>query len=376
MDVSRRHLLGVASLAAAPALARAPQPASTAASTAALFAPPPGTAFLARNENPYGPSPAARAAIAEAMGHGCYYSGGAENRLAALLAERNAVPENHVFMGAGSGEVLNCAVAALGQEGAIVAADLTFDPPLRYAEGKGARIVRVPLKPDMGVDLPAMLTAARAPGVSAVHLVNPNNPTGLLLPAADVRAFAAALPPRVTLILDEAYFDLTDDPGANTLADRVSRGDNLIITRTFSKLYGLAGLRVGYALARPDLVAKLAPWGMSNGGNTAGVAAAIASLADPAFETWSRARIVEARALLAEAAARAGLEALPSATNFLYVKVPDANRLKAALEADGVIIRPAYGRWTQWSRVSCGRIEDVRRYAAALPKALETASRA
>jgi histidinol-phosphate aminotransferase len=371
MDLQRRHLFGLAALAGAPALARTPPPTS-----AAIFAPPPGTAFLARNENPYGPSPAARAAIADAMGHGCYYSGSAEDRLAAILAERYSLPASHVFMGSGSGEVLNCAVSALGREGAIVAADLTFDPPLRYAEGKGATITRVPLKADMGVDLPAMLAAARAPGVAAVHLVNPNNPTGLLLPASEVRAFAAALPKGVTLILDEAYFDLTDNPAANTLADRVKAGDNIIITRTFSKLYGLAGLRVGYALARPDLVEKIAPWTMSNGGNTAGVAAAIASLQDPQFEAFSRSRIAEARTILAAAAASAGLEALPSATNFVYVKVPDANRLKAALEGQGVIVRPAYGKWTQWSRVSCGRIEDVRRYAAVLPGALAAAATA
>lgn len=374
MDLARRHLFGLAGgsaalLAAAPAFARATTDLSA-------FGPAPGTALLSRNENPYGPSPAARRAIADVAGRGAYYTNAAEDRLAAMIAEAEGLKPDQVMIGAGSTEVLNCATAALGAEGTIVASELTFDPPLRYAERRGATVVRVPLAADMQVDLAAMLAAARAPGVRAVHLVNPNNPTGLLLPAADVRAFAAQLPKGVTLLLDEAYFDLTDAPAANTLADRVKAGDDLLVVRTFSKLHGLAGLRVGYALGDPRLIATMNGWSMGNGGNAAGLAAALASYTDRDFQALSRARIAEARTLLTEAGTAAGAAPLPSATNFVYMKVADANRLQKALEAEGILIRPAYGKWTNWSRVSCGRLEDVRRYTAALPRALEAAARA
>jgi histidinol-phosphate aminotransferase len=362
--VSRRGLFGVAAagaaLAAVPARAAAPAP---------IFGPPPGIAQLTRNENPYGPSPAALRAMADAATSGCYYSNGAEARLAAMIAERHRLSPDHVLIGSGSTEVLNCATIALSREGAILAPDLLFEPPLAYAERKGARIRRVPLRPDMHIDL-AALAAAITPETRLVHLCNPNNPTGLALPGEAIRAFIAQVPRGVTVLVDEAYNELTPAPDAFSIVDRVAAGDDVIVTRTFSKLHGLAGLRVGYAIARPDLIAKIAGWSMSNGGNAPGLAAAIATYADGPFLSWSRARIEEARALILEAAAGLGLDVLPSACNFVTVKVPDANRLHAALMAEGIEIRPAYGRWTRWSRVSCGRIEDVKRYTAALASAL------
>jgi histidinol-phosphate aminotransferase len=374
-SVSRRSLFGLAGGSAAAlgfagstaALALAPTAARAATNTKPPFAPAPGTAMLMRNENPYGPSPAALKAIAEHAAHGCYYANGGEQALAAAIAQRHGLTPAHILIGAGSNEVLNCATMALGRKGGIVASDLTFDPPLRYAEGKGVPMTRVPLKADLSQDLDRIASAV-TPDTSAVHICNPNNPTGRLIPAADVRALAAALPGHVTLILDEAYNELTPDPAANTLIDRVKAGDNIIIARTFSKIYGLAGLRIGYAIARPDLIAKLKPWSMSVGNSTAGLAAALATYDDAEFLAFSRAKIVEARQLLTEAATKAGLETLPSATNFVYVKVPDADRLQKALQAQSILIRGSYGpKWTEWSRVSCGKMEDVARYAEALP---------
>lgn len=368
-DISRRGLLGVAgagvALASAAATARAP----AAGAAPGAFGHPPGIAFLARNENPYGPSPAALRAMAETANAGCYYANDAEARLVAMIAERHGLTRDHVLVGNGSTEVLNCATMAFGSQGGIVAPELLFEPPLRYAEAKGVAIRRVPLTPDMGMDL-GQLEAAVTPGTGLVHLCNPNNPTGLLVPGATLRGFAGRVSPIAPVLVDEAYNELTDDPAAHSLVDLVRAGDRVIVTRTFSKLHGLAGLRVGYALARPDLIAAMRGWSMSNGGNTAGLAAAMASYDDRAFLAMSKARIVEARQMLEAAAHAQGLETLPSAANFVLVKVPDAERLRKSLADRAVIIRGPYGRWTQWSRVSCGRIEDVRRYTAMLPEAL------
>ncbi|WP_194745279.1 pyridoxal phosphate-dependent aminotransferase [Thermaurantiacus tibetensis] len=367
--VSRRGVFagaaGLVALAGAPGAGRAaPAPAP------ALFGPPPGVAQLSRNENPYGPSPAALRAIAETAALGCWYANAATERLAAMIAERNGLAPDHVMVGAGSSEVLDCATMAFGRSGAIVAPELLFDPPLAYAEGKGVEVRRVPLAPDMGIDLDALAAAARAPGVALVHLCNPNNPTGLAIPGATLAAFIDRLPGHVTVLVDEAYNELTPDPPAFSVVGRVRAGDRVIVTRTFSKLHGLAGLRVGYALGRPDLLERLRPWSMSVGGNTAGLAAAVASLDDAPFLAMSRARIVEGREMIAAAAAAQGLPTLPSAANFVLVRVPDAERLRAALAAEKILVRGPYGRFREWSRVSCGRLEDIRRYAEALPRAL------
>lgn len=368
MDMTRRGMMGLAG--AAVAAGASAQPATGAAG--APFAPPPGIAQLSRNENPYGPSPAALAAIAETGPAGCYYANAGEERLAAMIAAQNGLAPDQVLLGSGSTEVLNCATMAFGREGAILAPELLFDPPLRYAEGKGVRVVRVALGPDMHIDLAGLL-AALGPEIRLVHLCNPNNPTGLMLPGDTIRGFIAAVrakAPGAVILVDEAYVELTDDPAGTSVVDRVRSGDPVIVTRTFSKLHGLAGLRVGYALARPDLLAAMRPWLMSNGGNAAGLAAAMASLDDRPFLAFSKARIVEAREMLAAAAKAQGLATLPSAANFVLVKVPDAEVLRARLAAEGILIRGPYGAFRQWSRVSCGRIEDVRRYVAALPRAL------
>ncbi|WP_448582163.1 pyridoxal phosphate-dependent aminotransferase [Thermaurantiacus sp.] len=366
MDVSRRAMIGMASAAAAaagtgrPAWARAP------------FAPPAGIAQLSRNENPYGPSPAALAAMVEAGPAGCYYSNAAEERLAAMIAERVGLAPDQVLLGSGSTEVLNCATMAFGRAGAILAPELLFDPPLRYAEAKGVTVRRVALRPDMHIDLAALL-AALGPDVRLVHLCNPNNPTGLVLPGDTLRRFIAEArlkAPEALILVDEAYVELADDPAGTSVVDRVRAGDPVIVTRTFSKLHGLAGLRVGYAMARRDLIAAMRPWLMSNGGNAAGLAAAMASLDDLPFLAMSRARIVEAREMLLAAARAQGRKTLPSAANFVFMQVPDAEVLRANLAREGILIRGPYGRFRQWARVSCGRIEDVARYVAALPRAL------
>ncbi len=373
LDVSRRNLFAAAGAGGAALLLPATARASITPPPVLPFAPKPGTALLARNENPYGPGPAALKAIAEAASSGCYYAHGGEAKLKAMIAERNGLTPEHIMIGAGSAEVLNCAVIALGAAstgagGHVLAADLTFDAPVKWAEEKGIAVKRVAMTPGLEVDLAAMAKAV-GPDTKLIHLCNPNNPTGRLLSPAAVRAFAAQVMPKATLLLDEAYNELTDDPTANTLVDRVRAGDNLIVARTFSKVYGLAGMRVGYAMGRPDLIARMEPWGMSFGGNTAGIAAAIASYTDEDFIRSSRERIFEARGMIEAAAKKAGLETLPSAGNFVFVKVADAETVRKGMEAKNILIRGAYGpQWTNWSRVSCGKIDDVKRYAAVLPE--------
>jgi histidinol-phosphate aminotransferase len=333
-----------------------------------LFGPSAGTAWLTYNENPYGPSPKAIAAMAEAASKGCYYADDATDRLKAMVAERFGLTPANTSIGNGSTEVLSAAALEWGRQGPIVCPELFFDEPLQVAVRHGARLVRVPLRPDMSIDLEGMAAAAAATKASMVYLCNPNNPTAMLLDSQALRTLSSNLPPETVLLVDEAYNELTNNPQANSVIDLVKAGRNVIVSRTFSKIYGLAGLRIGYTLTTPANAERINGNLMTIDLSTSALAAAIASLNDEAFMAFSKNRILEGRGMILDAVRRAGLEALPTQANFVFVKVPDANAVKALMAERGIIIRGAYGKWTQWSRVSTGKIEDVRRYAAALPE--------
>lgn len=369
MPTTRRSFLAGASLSGG--LGVMPLSALGAAVTAPAaepdFGPKIGQALLSRNENPYGPAPSALRAIAETSKMGCYYADRGLMRLTAMIAERHGVAPEQVVVGAGSTEIL-CAIAlAWGRKGAILCPDLFWDTTVIYGERQGITSIRVPLTAGMNVDLPAM--AAKAPdGVALVQLCNPNNPTGVLIEPAALRSFAAQVTPHATLLVDEAYNELTDRPEDNAMVDLVRSGMDVIVCRTFSKIYGMAGLRVGYAITSEANAKRIESHMMSFGGNLAGLAAAIASYDDTPFLTQSRAAVLEGREMILDAVAKAGLSALPSQTNFVFVKVPDADALRLAMGERGIAIRGSYGAWKGYSRVSTGKLDDVARYAAALPE--------
>ena len=368
MLTNRRSFLAGAGVATG--LGALPLPALSAATAAAAepdFGPMRGQALLSRNENPYGPAPSALKAIADTSKMGCYYNDRGHAKLTAMIAERFGVTPEQVVIGEGSTEVLCAAALAWGRKGAILAPSLFWDTTVQYAERQGIKATRVALMPDMSVDLNGM-AAALDDSVSLVHLCNPNNPTGMLIPSADLKAFVAKVSPKATVLVDEAYNELTDRPDDNSTIDLVKAGADVIVCRTFSKIYGMAGLRVGYAIASEENAAKIRSHQMSFGGNLAGLAAAIASLNDTPFLEQSRAAVLEGRQMILDAVSKAGLEALPSQTNFVFVKVPDANALRDAMASKGILIRGAYGQLNGYSRVSTGKMEDVARYAAALPE--------
>lgn len=373
MPTNRRNFLAGAGLATGLSALPIGSGAAMAADMAEPdFGPTRGTALLSRNENPYGPAPSAIRAITENAKMGCYYTDRALDKLHAMIAERHDVDPKQVVVGSGSTEIL-CAISlAWGrgpQAGAILCPDLFWDTTVLYGERQGVTSIRVPLASDMNVDL-AGLEAGLDDGVSLIQICNPNNPTGVLIPAADLRAFAARVTPRVTLLVDEAYNELTDAPDDNTMIDMVRSGADLIVCRTFSKIYGMAGLRVGYAITSEENAERIRSHMMSFGGNLGGVAAALGCYNDFDFLAKSRAMVLEGREMIMDAVAKAGLTALPSQTNFVYVEVPDANAVQQAMRERGIAIRGAYGKWTQYSRVSTGMLADVERYAKALPQVI------
>lgn len=372
LDLDRRLFLSGSALAAGFVGGGAAGAAAQAApqTVADYFGPLPSQAMLARNENPYGPAPSALKAIADAGPKGCYYSDRGLARLVDMIAERHGLSPSQVVIGSGSTEIL-CAIAlAWGSEGSILCPGLFWDTTVQYGERQGVSAKRIPLAPDMSTDLDAM-AAALDDSVSLVQLCNPNNPTGMLTDSAALRSFAGKVLPKATLLVDEAYNELTDDPAGNTMVDLVRGGQDVIVCRTFSKIYGMAGMRVGYALTSEANAERIRGYLMSFGGNSSGLAGAIASYNDEAFLTRSRSAILEARGMIMDAVGKAGCSALPSQTNFVYVKVPDADAVQAAMKERGILIRGAYGPWKTWSRVSTGKLEDVARYAAALPEVID-----
>ena len=370
MSTNRRNFLAGAGLATG--LSALPLNASAAVAvekTQSDFGPVNGQALLSRNENPYGPAPSAIKAISDNAKMGCYYTDRALMRLHEMIAERHSVSVKNVVVGSGSTEIL-CAISlAWGREGAILCPDLFWDTTVKYGERQGVKSIRVPLASDMSVDLPG-IAAKLSDEVSLIQICNPNNPTGMLIPAAEMRAFAAKAAPSATVLVDEAYNELTDTPDDNTMIDLVRGGADVIVCRTFSKIYGMAGLRVGYAITSEPNAERIRSHMMSFGGNLGGVAAALGCYDDFAFLEKSRAMVLEGREMIMSAVKEAGLTALPSQTNFVYVEVPDADAVQAAMKERGISIRGAYGKWTQYSRVSTGMLSDVERYAAALPEVI------
>jgi len=359
--VLRGLVSGAAAVGAATVI---PMPARAAASIGSVFGPAPGVVRLSANENPYGPSPRALAAIAEASAKGAYYPGAGERALAERIAARHRLPVESVVITSGSSSVLQATGMIYSREGAIVLPALTFDGPLRYSERLGAELRRIPLAADMDTDLDAMERAV-GDDVSLVYVCNPNNPTGVAIDTARLRNFSSRVAAKAVVLVDEAYNELTDDPDAASMVDLVRAGENVIVTRTFSKLYGLAGLRIGYALAPPALAERIRPARMSSS-NAAGLAAALASYDDTEFLDYSLDKIRVGRARVMKVFADHEVPYLPSQTNFVYADIGrNANDFRAAMRERNVMVRGAYAPYDNCLRVSRGRLEGLEGFAQA-----------
>jgi histidinol-phosphate aminotransferase len=307
--------LGAAATALRPAFAAAAAAPAARRATAPLAAVP-KIVRLSSNENPYGPSPAAFDAMRAAFGNAWRYPDEGVDELAAALAAHHKVAADHVLLGDGSSEILKiCAAAFTGPGRPAVTAEPTFEALARYAKSGGADVVQVPLTAEHQHDLPKMLAAAGSSGL--VYVCNPNNPTATITPKDRVRDFISALPAGVVALVDEAYFHFAEDAQYESVIPLVEEHPNLVVARTFSKIYGMAGLRCGYAAARPETLEQMRahqPWDSLN---VMALAAARAGLGDTAYVAESRRRILQARAWTTAELERMGYHVLPSATNFL-----------------------------------------------------------
>lgn len=372
--LSRRLFLG-----GAAATAGAATTASVGLAAAPVRVPPPAygpsenVAKLDSNENPYGPSPAAIREAWEASKRGAYYVRDSVSTLKAMIAERNGVTPEQVALSNGSSAVLTFIATAAGQRGDILTPDLFWDSTVRRGTRQSGGIVRLPKRADLAIDLDAMYDAI-GEDIALVQVTNPNNPTGLLLDGEALRSFCRRASRKTTVLVDEAYNELTEDPAYFSMVDLVRAGHNVIVARTFSKIYGMAGMRVGYTIASAENTAMINDYALGDYTlNQAGIAAAVASYDDQGFLEMSRARILEGREMIEEGLRSVGLRALPSAANFLFVDLGglDADEFRGGMRQRNVMVRGIYRDYSNFSRVSMGRVEHVQMYVDALPGVLE-----
>jgi histidinol-phosphate aminotransferase len=332
---------------------------------------------LASNENPFGVPDSAKKAMAEAAAELGRYPDASGFELKAALAARYDVPADWITLGNGSNDILEIAAHAFVQTGqSVVFSQYAFAIYALAAQGVGARGIAAPAR-GYGHDLDAMLAAIEA-DTRLVYIANPNNPTGTFIPAAEIEAFLDKVPAGVVVVLDEAYNEYLEPKDQFESAQWVRKYPNLIVSRTFSKAYGLAGLRVGFAIAQPvvtDLMNRIRqPFNV----NSLAQAAAIAALTDKAFLEKGAQNNRDGYRQLTAAFDELKLEYVPSYGNFVLVKVGDddgaGSRVNLALLKQGVIVRPvgAYGL-PQWLRISIGLPEENARLIEALREALKKA---
>ena len=328
---------------------------------------------LASNENPLGVPDSARKAMAAAVEDLGRYPDSNGFELKAALAVRYDVPTDWITLGNGSNDILELAAAATLTAGrSCIYAQHAFAVYALATQARGARAIVVPAR-QLGHDLDAML-AAIAPDTALIYIANPNNPTGTHLPAPAIDAFLARVPRRVVVVLDEAYNEYLPPELRVDSTAWVRRHPNVIVSRTFSKAFGLAGLRVGYGLAQRELTDLLNRVRQPFNVSTVAQAAAVAALADEDFLARSYALNLRGMQQLTEAFRALGLEYMPSVGNFVLVKVGAAAAVYQELLKRGVIVRPVanYGL-PEWLRVTVGLPEENAAFLKALPQALAAA---
>jgi histidinol-phosphate aminotransferase len=331
-----------------------------------------GIVKLASNENPLGIGPRTRAAIERALGDIARYPDGNGFELKQALSARYGVDMGAIVLGNGSNDVLELvALAFLGPGRAAVMSQHAFAVYPLATQARGARAIVVPAK-QYGHDLETMARAVDDE-TYVVWAANPNNPTGTLARADELEAFLRKVPERCLVVLDEAYNEFIQADLRTDTVKLLKRHPNLVITRTFSKAYGLAGLRVGYALAHASVADVMNRVRQPFNVNSIGLAAATAALDDMEFVARSYAVNLSGMRQLEEGAQRLGLDYIPSYGNFLTIRVGKAPEIFKRLLRRGVIVRPVGGAYglPEHLRVSIGTAAENEKFLAALAASLK-----
>lgn len=327
-------------------------------------------AKLNANENPYGPSEKALEAFKNAASEGNLYPFAYTREVKKIIADQEGVTPDHIFIGSGSSEILTMTALAFGAEkGALMSAFPTFRTMLDTAVGIGCDWQQVALTKEGKHDLKAMMDGMNQE-TKLVYVCNPNNPTGTILDSGELKKFCSAVAggKKIPVFVDEAYTDFMEDPGAVTMIDRVRNGENVIIARTFSKIHGMAGLRIGYGIALPETAKKITTYATSlitvSGPS---LHAAMASYKDDTFKAMVRSKNAEAREYTFKALKELGFEPFQSNTSFMIfpIKMEPADFLQKMTDL-GVGVRSWVFDNKNWCRVSIGTRGEMEIFIDAL----------
>ncbi len=319
---------------------------------------------LASNENPLGPSPKALQAMRQTLERAHFYPDGGGYELRGAIAERLGVSRENIVLGNGSNEIIEFIGHAFFRPGdEVVVARHSFAVYHLMAQLFGASTIEV-ADPDYTADLDAML-AAITPKTRVLFIANPNNPTGTMVSQEAIDRFMSKVPEHVLVVFDEAYHEFLD--AAPDVLPYVRAGRNVVVMRTFSKIMGLANLRIGYGITTPELAAVLQRTRQPFNANGIAQAGALAGLLDQEHMDKTRELTHEGRAYLEQEFATMGLEYVPSVANFVLVKVGDGKAIFEAMLRKGIILRAmgSYGL-PEWVRISIGTMEQNRRCIAEL----------
>jgi len=321
---------------------------------------------LSANENPHGPSPMARKAMADAVNSSNRYPWEVTTELRKKIASLYNLTTDHVTMGAGSSELLGVVslMAAL-QNGNAVAPDPTFRLWMPAAKNAGLPVKLVPLTSGKLTDLQRMKDSMDEK-TKMVYICNPGNPTGTVIPAGELEAFIKLIAPKCIILLDEAYTEFSDEP---SMAKLVNDYPNLVVAKTFSKIYGMAGARIGFALSHPETIKKLndlQPW-PNAGACAVSLAGAIASLDDKEFIAFCKKENQKARAVFYSSLEKTGMPYIKSHTSFVYFDSTPYNKdVRQLLESRQIVGARTFEEGTKWLRLSIGTVDEMQKVAASL----------
>ena len=325
---------------------------------------------LNANENPFGPSKRVRETLNASMDEACRYPFRILRGFVETIAEKEGVSKDHIVITGGSTEGLKASGLVFGGPGSeIIAADPTFQALLRYSENFGTKVHRVPLNDKLEHDLEAMSRRITS-RTSLVFICNPNNPSGTLLEVEKLRDFCKSHDHQALIFSDEAYYDFITEADYPSMVELVKEGRNIIVSRTFSKVYGLAGLRIGYLIARPDIARRLKNAVMANT-NILAIEAAKTALLDDEFYQFSVLKAKQAKDLIYSTLDELKLPYVRSHTNFVFFKSGrPIQGLIADMQQQGVLIGRPFPPLYNWARISTGTMAEMEQFGTALKKVI------
>ena len=399
VTISRRkfaHLVGAGAAYAVAGRGASVGSSSKALESALAFAGAPGIVRLNSNENPYGPSPMALKAMTDVFSLAWRYPDEHADLLIETLAKINGVNRDQILLGDGSGEILKiCAAAFTGPmlsrnnspvplarptrggaltfvpgRGKMIVADPTFEAILNHARVNGAEIVKVPLTANFSHDLAKMRAAANA---GLIYVCNPNNPTASITPKNEIREFINHVPRQTMVLVDEAYFHYADSPDYESVIPMIKDHPNLIVARTFSKIYGMAGLRCGYCIAQHETIQRMRPHQVWDSVNIMALAAAVASLNDGDQVTNGRRLNSGTKKYLTGELDAMGYRHIPSQANFMMIDLKrPVSTLIDALKRRGVQVGRAFPTLPNHMRVTIGKQIEMEMFLSAFRQVISS----